>query len=95
MQDSFHHTAPKSRTSLGAMSAGEFAVSAAAAGMAHVLHHPLYTLKSQMMYYGPTFSFRNFLGNAWKHPVDFLYKGKIKIIAFLSLTHLVVLVIHI
>lgn len=57
------------------MSAGEFAVSAAAAGMAHVLHHPLYTLKSQMMFHGPKFSIRSFLGDVRHRPVGFLYKG--------------------
>lgn len=58
------------------MSVGqEFAVSAVAAGMSHILHHPLYTLKSQMMYYGPEFRIKTFISNV-KHQKSFLYRGK-------------------
>ncbi len=58
------------------MSAGqEFAVSAMAAGVSHVIHHPLYTLKSQMMFYGPEFKFKLFVNQATAHK-SFLYRGK-------------------
>lgn len=60
------------------MKAGkEFAVSAAAASGSHMLHHPLYTLKSQMMFRGPRFRFKKFLGNVFSKPYGvFLYRGK-------------------
>ncbi len=58
------------------MSAGqEFAVSAVAAGLSHVIHHPLYTLKSQMMYYGPEFRITTFL-NKVREQKSFLYRGE-------------------
>ena len=57
------------------MSVGqEFAVSAMAAGLSHILHHPLYTLKSQMMFYGPEFRFKMFVSKAREHK-SFLYRG--------------------
>ena len=60
----------------GVMSAGqEFAVSAIAAGLAHVIHHPLYTLKSQMMFYGPDFRMGRFFKQAWQQKHNFLYRG--------------------
>ena len=60
----------------GIMSAGqEFAVSAVAAGLAHVIHHPLYTLKSQMMYYGPEFRIRTFFSKVVEQK-SFLYRGR-------------------
>eukprot|EP00731_Ephydatia_muelleri_P021325 Em0013g1052a len=52
----------------------EFVRSCIAAGMVHVLHHPLYTLKSQMMYYGPQFRLKEFISNTIKGPT-FLYRG--------------------
>ena len=54
-------------------------VSGAAAGLSHMIHHPLYTLKSQMMYHGKKFSFREFLRvSILKQPagVQFLYRGE-------------------
>ena len=54
----------------------EFAVSALAAGLSHVIHHPLYMLKSQMMYYGPKFSPLEFFREARQHP-GFLYRGEL------------------
>ncbi len=58
------------------MSVGqEFAVSAAAAGLSHLMHHPLYTLKSQMMYYGPQFKFKEFFRQA-REQRTFLYRGE-------------------
>lgn len=67
--------AVRSKTFSEVMNAGqEFAVSAAAAGLSHILHHPLYTLKSQMMYYGPEFRFKTFLGKV-KEKKSFLYRG--------------------
>ena len=55
----------------------EFAVSAAAAAASHMLHHPLYTLKSQMMFRGPRFSFKVFVKNVLAKPYGaFLYRGK-------------------
>jgi len=60
------------------MNAGqEFAVSALAAGLSHVIHHPLYMLKSQMMYYGPKFSPWDFIQQARKQHVKFLYRGEL------------------
>ena len=59
------------------MSAGqEFAVSAVSAGLAHLIHHPLYTLKSQMMFYGPNFRARRFLEQALQQKHNFLYRGE-------------------
>ncbi len=52
----------------------DLAVSALAAAIAHVVHHPLYTLKSQMMYYGPQFKYRMFLQRAWREK-RFLFRG--------------------
>ena len=52
----------------------DLAVSALAGALSHVLHHPLYTLKSQMMYYGPQFSYRRFLRRSWKQK-SFLFRG--------------------
>ena len=57
------------------MSAQDFLVSASAAGLAHLIHHPLYTLKSQMMFYGPKFSFIDFVNKAAHQPRGFLYRG--------------------
>lgn len=58
------------------MSVGqEFAVSAVSAGLAHLIHHPLYTLKSQMMFYGPNFRARRFFEQALQQKHNFLYRG--------------------
>ena len=65
------------RNNRTAMSFGqELAVSGLAAGLAHVLHHPLYTLKSQMMFHGQEFSFQRFVGQIKAQKLDFLYRGK-------------------
>lgn len=50
------------------------AVSGIAACASHVLHHPLYTLKSQMMYYGHDFKMSSFLKRSTSNP-SFLYNG--------------------
>ena len=55
--------------------AGDFSVSALAAATSHCIHHPLYTLKSQMMYYGSDFRFKNFFKRSFKEPIGFLYRG--------------------
>lgn len=61
----------------GIMSVGqEFAVSAVSAGLAHLIHHPLYTLKSQMMFYGPNFRARRFFEQALQQKHNFLYRGE-------------------
>lgn len=52
----------------------DFLRSCIAAVMVHVIHHPLYTLKSQMMYYGPQFRIKEFVRNFIKSPT-FLYRG--------------------
>lgn len=66
----------KSEEKFGVMSAGqEFAVSAVSAGLAHIIHHPLYTLKSQMMYHGPEFRLKSFFSKAWNQKT-FLYRGR-------------------
>lgn len=73
-------------TSSTIMSAGqEFAVSAMAAGLSHVIHHPLYTLKSQMMFYGPEFKFRLFVYKATEQK-SFLYRGKCQLVGFMEST---------
>lgn len=56
----------------------ELAVSGVAAALAHVIHHPLYMLKSQMMYYGPKFRFRNFVEQSKRQHVRFLYRGELR-----------------
>lgn len=53
----------------------EFGVSCLSASLAHIPHHPLYTLKSQMMYYGKDFSFFNFLRHAKMTKGTFLFQG--------------------
>ena len=52
-----------------------FGVSCLSASLAHVPHHPLYTLKSQMMYYGKDFRFTGFLRRAWNTKGLFLFQG--------------------
>jgi hypothetical protein len=52
----------------------DLAVSALSAALAHAMHHPLYTLKSQMMYYGPQFNYRLFLRRSWTEKA-FLFRG--------------------
>lgn len=54
----------------------EFGVSGTAACLAHLLHHPLYTLKSQMMYHGHNFSPRRFARQVMTQP-SFLYNGEL------------------
>ena len=73
------------------MSAGqEFAVSAAAAGLSHLIHHPLYTLKSQMMFYGPQFRLKEFFRQAITQRTSFLYRGKRSSLYFASLVQYMV-----
>ena len=52
-----------------------FAVSCAAASLAHVPHHPLYTLKTQMMCRGRRFRMGKFLTQAWESKGAFLMRG--------------------
>jgi len=61
----------------GMIAGQEFVVSAVAAAMSHVIHHPLYMLKSQMMYYGPKFSPWEFIQQVRKQHVKFLYRGEL------------------
>ena len=71
------------------MSAGqEFAVSAVSAGLAHLIHHPLYTLKSQMMFYGPKFRARMFFEQALTQKHNFLYRGRSDFASLRALTML-------
>ena len=71
----------------GIMSAGqEFAVSAVSAGLAHLIHHPLYTLKSQMMFYGPKFKARRFFEQALTQKHNFLYRGRSDFASLIALT---------
>ncbi|CAI8041445.1 Mitochondrial substrate carrier family protein X [Geodia barretti] len=51
------------------------AVSCVSASLAHVPHHPLYTLKTQMMFHGKRFRLRNFLTMAWESRGTFLMRG--------------------
>ena len=55
----------------------EFGVSCLSASLAHIPHHPLYTLKSQMMYYGRDFSFFNFVRRAKVTKGTFLFQGSL------------------
>lgn len=55
--------------------AQEFAVSCLSASLAHIPHHPLYTLKSQMMYYGRDFSLLNFMRRTRNTNGTFLFQG--------------------
>lgn len=54
----------------------ESCLSGSAALASHIIHHPLYTLKSHMMMHGGKFQARLFLGNIRRSPVRFLYRGK-------------------
>ena len=53
----------------------EFAVSCLSASLAHIPHHPLYTLKSQMMYYGRDFSLLSFMRHTKNTKGTFLFQG--------------------
>jgi hypothetical protein len=55
--------------------AQEFAVSCLSASLAHIPHHPLYTLKSQMMFYGRDFSFFSFMRRTKVTKGTFLFQG--------------------
>ena len=55
--------------------AQEFAVSCLSASLAHIPHHPLYTLKSQMMFYGRDFSLINFMRRTKHTKGTFLFQG--------------------
>lgn len=54
----------------------EFGVSCLAASLAHIPHHPLYTLKSQMMFYGREFSFFTFARRTRVTKGTFLFQGR-------------------
>lgn len=61
----------------GIVSSGQdFVVSALAAGASHLIHHPLYTLKSQMMYYGQKYEWKKFAKQALQEKHNFLYRGQ-------------------
>ena len=64
-----------------------FGVSCLSASLAHVPHHPLYTLKSQMMYYGKDFRFTNFFRRAWNTKGLFLFQGKCFVHTYLRSTN--------
>jgi len=51
-------------------------VSGLSASVTHIPHHPLYTLKSQMMYYGKEFRFRKFFKQIRNTGGTFLFQGK-------------------
>ena len=53
-----------------------FGVSSLSASLAHVPHHPLYTLKSQMMFHGKKFRFTNFFARSWQTRGRFLFQGE-------------------
>lgn len=63
------------KPSTGSLSARNFAISMSAAGLSHIVHHPLYTLKSHMMMHGRQFKISIFLKNTFNSPVRFLYRG--------------------
>ena len=62
-----------------------FGVSCLSASLAHIPHHPLYTLKSQMMYRGQRFNFGDFLNKALTTKGRFLFQGKYIITLFIML----------
>ena len=65
------------KTTAAIMSTGkDFAISGTAASLSHLIHHPLYTLKSQMMYHGKNFSLRRFVRQVVSQPT-FLYNGEL------------------
>ena len=53
----------------------ELAVSCLSASLAHIPHHPLYTLKNQMMYYGRDFSLLYFMRRTRNTKGTFLFQG--------------------
>ena len=53
-----------------------FCISGLAALSSHLVHHPLYTLKSHMMMHGAKFKGRLFVDNIRHSHVRFLYRGK-------------------
>ena len=52
-------------------------ISGLAALLSHLIHHPLYTLKSHMMTHGKDFKWQKFGENISKGPLRFLYRGKL------------------
>ena len=52
-----------------------FGVSCMSASIAHIPHHPLYTLKSQMMYYGKDFRVKTFISRTMITKGTFLFQG--------------------
>ena len=72
--------------------AQNFAVSCVSASLAHVPHHPLYTLKSQMMFHGNQFSLRKFLSMMWESRGAFLMRGIIGTI-FIAVLHKAVIML--
>ena len=55
-----------------------FGVSCMSASFVHILHHPLYTLKSQMMFYGKDFRWKTFISRTMITKGTFLFQKKKK-----------------
>ena len=54
----------------------DFALSGLAASLSHIPHHPLYTLKSQMMFYGKGFNIKQFVITSFERRGTFLMRGE-------------------
>lgn len=74
MENKFSKTS-RSGKELGQVMA--FGISGFAALASHLVHHPLYTLKSHMMMHGSKFKGQLFMENIRVNPVRFLYRGKL------------------
>lgn len=79
------HDMPFESESLLRSFMNNFGVSCLSASIAHIPHHPLYTLKSQMMFRGQRFNFRHFLNKAWTTKGRFLFQGKYIITLYIML----------
>ena len=69
-------------------------MSCLSASLAHIPHHPLYTLKSQMMYYGSDFSFFNFVRRARVTKGTFLFQGSLLYCTCMTVCAIVLHQIH-
>ena len=62
-------------------------VSCLSASLSHVPHHPLYTLKSQMMFHGKKFKFSSFFARSIQTKGTFLFQG-------MMYSHFIIVFIH-
>jgi solute carrier family 25 aspartate/glutamate transporter 12/13/solute carrier family 25 carnitine/acylcarnitine transporter 20/29 len=69
------HECPTAYGAIGDGSVQTTLIGGAAACLSHIMHHPLYTLKSQMMFHGHNFRLSDFIRKALTQRTDFLYRG--------------------